>query len=59
MRTIKKRTYRNFLAVYNMIKAKGYSDDEAWKITDKIFSDFEMNPNGLPILTHVEMIVSQ
>lgn len=59
MRTIKKRTYNNFLYVYKRILAKGYSENEAWKITDKIFSDFEMNPNGLPILTHVEMIVSQ
>lgn len=58
MKPINKRTYKNFLIVYNEILAKGYSEPESWKITDRIFSEFEMNPQGLPILSRVEMIVS-
>ena len=54
---ITKRTYNNFLRVYNAILSKGYNEDEAWKITDRIFAEFEANPQGLPILSRIEMIV--
>ena len=54
---ITKRTYNNFLRVYNAILSKGYDKDEAWKITDRIFAEFEANPQGLPILSRIEMIV--
>lgn len=57
MKPIKNRTYNNFLKVYNMIKAKGYSEEETWNITDRIFNEYKMNPQGLPILSRVEMIV--
>ena len=54
---ITKRTYNNFLRVYNAILSKGYDEGEAWKITDRIFAEFEANPQGLPILSRIEMIV--
>ena len=54
---ITKRTYNNFLRVYNAILSKGYNEGEAWKITDRIFAEFEANPQGLPILSRIEMIV--
>lgn len=54
--TIKKRTYRNFMLVMNEIMGKGYDHDTAWKITDSIFTEYEYNPNGLPIKSRVEMV---
>ena len=54
---ITKRTYNNFLRVYNAILSKGYNEDEAWKITDRIFAEFEANQQGLPILSRIEIIV--
>lgn len=56
MKPIKNRTYNNFLKVYNMIKAKGYSEEETWNLTDRIFTEFETNPQGLPILSRVQLI---
>lgn len=55
---IKRRTYNNFLKVYKQILAKGYSEDESWKITDRIFTEFEMNPQGLPIESRIKLIVN-
>lgn len=59
MRPIKRRTYHNFLRVWNMIRAKGYDADEAEKITRRIFDQYEAYPAGLSVLAQVDMIVDK
>lgn len=49
MRTIKNRTYRNFMIIMNRILDKGYDRQEAEKITRRIFDEYELNPNGLSV----------
>ena len=47
MKTIKNRTYNNFMYVYNIIrKSKGYDHDTAVEITDNLFDTLEANPGG-------------
>ena len=56
-RPIKYRTYRNFVRVMDLIQAKGYGPEEAHRITDRIFTEYETNPAGMPILERVKMII--
>ena len=46
---MKNRTYRNFLIIFNQIRRKGWSQEEAEEITRNIFNQFEANPQGLSI----------
>jgi hypothetical protein len=44
MRTIKNKTYRNFLIVKNrIVKEKHYDETEASKLTHLVFDNFEMD----------------
>lgn len=54
---IRNRTYRNFLWVYNQIKAKGYDDDESWKTADRFFNQLEDYPNGITIEEMVSRVL--
>lgn len=56
MRPIKTRTYNNFLRVMRLVEAKGYTPQEAEEITRQIFDQYEMNPNGIPVLALVELV---
>lgn len=58
-RPIKTRTYNNFMKVYKMILAKGYSPEESEEITRGIFDDFERQPFGMSILGRVSLIVEK
>ena len=55
-RTIKRRTYRNFLSVYKAILKKGYTSATAEQITRQIFDQYEACPQGLPVWGYVDMI---
>lgn len=57
MRTIKKKTYHNFMRVMRMIQAKGYDASEAERMTHRIFDQYEAYPYGLSVLALVDMIV--
>ena len=57
MKPIKTRTYRNFMRVHKIIMEKGYDAETASQITRNIFDQFESCPQGLPILSLVDMIV--
>lgn len=52
--TIKNKTYRNFLRVMKRIENKGYTKEEAEKMTHNIFDNY--NPNGLSICRMIDMI---
>lgn len=42
MKTMRRKTYRNFLIVKNaLMKQKGYSPEEASKLTHMVFENFE------------------
>lgn len=55
-RPIKTKTYNNFMRVMRLIMAKGYSKEEAEKMTHSIFDYHEARPFGLSILGLVELI---
>ena len=57
MRTIKNRTYNNFMRIMRLIISKGYTRQTAEEITHRIFDEYEANPAGLPILSKVAQIV--
>ena len=57
MRPIKRKTYHNFQRVVNLILAKGYDRPTAVQLAHQKFDQYENNPNGLPILTLVDMII--
>jgi hypothetical protein len=57
MRPIKSKTYHNMMRVIRMIEAKGYSFDTARDLAHKIFDNYELNSNGLPILEMVARIL--
>lgn len=48
MKTIKRKTYNNFMYILKLIMAKGYNKTEAEEITHRIFEQY--NPNGLSII---------
>lgn len=46
-KTIKNRTYTNFMTVYNaVIREKGYDKATAGQITRNLFETLEYNPGG-------------
>lgn len=57
MKTIKNKTYYNFMYVMKQIQNKGYDFSEAEKMTHKIFNQREACPEGLSIAQLVDMIV--
>lgn len=57
MRPIKRKTYHNLMRVVRMIQAKGYDFDTAVHLAHQKFDQYEDNPNGLPILALVDMII--
>ena len=56
MRTIKNRTYYNFLQVRKAIMAKGWDAQTAGEIARNIFDQYEMNPQGLTIWGLVDLV---
>lgn len=47
MKTIRNKTYSNFMCVANwIIKEKHYPEKEAYKITHNLFESLEHNPGG-------------
>ena len=54
-RTIKTKTYYNFMLIMKAIQAKGYSFEEAERMAHHLFDS--MNPYGLSIWHYVDMIV--
>lgn len=59
MRTIRKKTYNNFMYVMNQIQKKGYDFCEAEQMTHRIFDQVESFPEGLSVMRLVEMIVAK
>ena len=59
MKTIKNKTYHNFMYVMKQIQNKGYSFDEAEKMTHRIFNQFEACPEGLSVMQLIGMIVAK
>lgn len=59
MRTIRKKTYNNFMYVMNQIQNKGYDFCEAEQMTHKIFDQVESCPEGLSVMRLVEMIITK
>lgn len=57
MKTIKTRTYKNFMRIMSLIISKGYTRQTAEEITHRIFDEYEANPAGMPILSKVAQIV--
>ena len=57
--TIKRKTYRNFMYVMNRIQAKGYTFEEAERMTHRVFDDYEAQPEGLGVLARVNMIIDK
>ena len=46
-KTIRNKTYANFMTVYNaVIKEKGYDKETAGEITRNLFDNLEYNPGG-------------
>ena len=58
-RTIKNRTYSNFMRVLRVIMGKGYDAETAEAITRRIFDDYERNPEGLPIWSRVAQVADR
>lgn len=56
MKPIKRKTYYNFMRVVRLIQKKGYDFDTAAHLAHQKFDQYEANPNGLSILTMVDMI---
>ena len=47
MKTIKNKTYNNFMYIYNIVrKAKGYNHETAVEITEQLFDTLAANPGG-------------
>lgn len=59
MRTIKNKTYHNFMQVMKQIQAKGYDISEAERMTHHIFDEYLARPEGLSVWQRVCMIVSK
>ena len=57
MKPIKRKTYYNLMRVVKMIQDKGYDFDTAVRLAHQLFDQYEFNPNGLPILTMVGMVI--
>lgn len=57
MRTIKNKTYNNFVYIMGVIINKGYGKDEAEQITHRIFDGH--NPNGMSIIESANRIISK
>ena len=55
-RPIKRRTYSNFLKVWQAVQAKGYDPETAADITRNLFDQYEENPEGLPMWSRLELI---
>ena len=53
---IRNKTYKNFVYVLNKIKAKGYNQTEAEKITHNLFA--ELNPNGMSMDRMIDQILT-
>ncbi len=58
-RTIRNRTYYNFMRVLRVIMGKGYDAETAEQITSRIFDEYEANPEGLPIWSRVGQIADR
>ena len=56
MKKIKNKTYANFMYVLKRIKAKGYDDAEAEKITHQLFD--QLNPKGISMNAMIDQIVT-
>ena len=56
MKKIKNKTYANFMYVFRKIKAKGYDDAEAEKITHQLFD--QLNPKGISMNAMINQIVT-
>ena len=52
---IKNLTYHNFMIVMRKIEKKGYTAQEAEKMTRRIFEEY--NPAGLSIEARIKMIL--
>lgn len=59
MRTIKNKTYHNFMYVMKQIQNKGYGFTEAEQMTHRIFDQREAYPDGLSVAQLIEMIVEK
>lgn len=59
MKTIRKKTYNNFMYVMNQIQNKGYDFCEAEQMTRRIFDQVESCPEGLSAMRLVEMIIAK
>ena len=57
MKTIKNKTYHNFMYVIRQIQNKGYDFSEAEKMTHRIFDQHEACPEGLSVAQLINMIV--
>lgn len=57
MRTIKNKTYNNFVYVMRIIQAKGYDKTESEQITHSLFDRY--NPNGLSIIEMANRILAK
>lgn len=58
-RTIRRKTYRNFCIIMNRITAKGWTKDEAEKMTHRIFDEYEAAPQGLTVEQRAAAILSR
>ena len=56
MRTIKKRTYYNFMLVRKSVEAKGWDAETAGEITRNIFDQYEECPQGLSVWGLVDLV---
>ena len=59
MRTIREKTYNNFMYVMKQVQSKGYDFCEAEQMTHRIFDQVESCPEGLSVMRLVEMIVEK
>lgn len=57
MKTIKNKTYNNFIYIMNMIINKGYGKEEAEQITHRIFDSH--NPAGLSIIETARRVMTK
>ena len=54
---MKKRTYRNVHKAVQIVMAKGYSHEEANNIVIRVFDDYEMWNNGMPVEWYLDKII--
>lgn len=60
LKTMKNKTYRNFIIVKNkLMKEKGYDKDEAAKLTHMVFDNFESDHGFHNIQFWYDMILSK